>query len=87
MALTFAVGTDPCDSCPSSKEGCAARQLFARGERCCSRCTHSEEDNGECPPNNALPGILFPTDESMATPGLGVHFPVDPEVNPKRSPS
>ena len=72
MALTFATGTDQCDHCPSSREGCAARQQFARGERCCRRCSHSEEDNDECPPN-ALMGHFFSTDKPRATPGYSEH--------------
>ena len=76
MTLPFAPAVDRCEHFPSSREGCEARQHFARGERCCRRCSHSEEDNDECPPNNALPGIVFPTDKPMATPGLGDHPPV-----------
>ena len=33
MTLTFNVATDRCDHCPSSQDGCAARQMFTKGER------------------------------------------------------
>ena len=54
LALPLALRPDRCDHCPSSREGCEgceARQAFAKGERCCRRCTHDPADN-ECPPNN-----------------------------------
>ena len=75
MTLTWPPVTDPCDQCPSSREGCEARQLFARGERCCRRCSHGDPDN-EQPPNNANNasiGHFFGTDLPMTTPGYVVH--------------
>ena len=51
--LTFNVATDPCASCRGSADGCAARKLFAKGEPCCRRCSHSDDPaDNECPPNN-----------------------------------
>ena len=58
MTLSFIPSVDPCDKCSGSADGCQARQQFAKGERCCSRCSHSE-DNNECPPNNAPIGRGF----------------------------
>ena len=75
MTLTFTTGTSPCASCRGSADGCEARQLFARGERCCRRCSHGDSDN-EQPPNNAnnaLIGHFFCTDNPRTTPGLGDH--------------
>ena len=51
----FAPVTDRCDHCPGSGEGCTARQQFAKGERCCVRCTHGDPDS-EWPPSNAPMG-------------------------------
>ena len=75
--LTYTPTADPCDHCPSSQAGCAARQQFAKGERCCRRCTHDPPDN-ECPPsnaNNASMGRFFSTDKPRTTPCLGVQPP------------
>ena len=48
---------EPCDHCPASADGCAARQRFAR-ERCCRSCSHAALDN-ECPPNKCTQCPLF----------------------------
>ena len=47
MTLPFAPVTDRCEHCPSSQEGCVARQQFAKGERCCVRCTHGDPDDAD----------------------------------------
>jgi len=48
VTLTWPPVTDRCDSCPSSREGCEARQLFARGERAAAADVHTTT-----PPTNA----------------------------------
>ena len=82
MSLTFTVGHDQCDHCRGSADGCTARKLFAQGEPCCRRCSHPDDPaDNECPPNNALPGIVFPTDNPRKTPGLVGH-PSPPCADP-----
>jgi len=43
MTTTTSTGTDDrgpeCANCPSSREGCEARQVAKYG-RCCTQCTH-----------------------------------------------
>jgi len=74
MSLTFNVGTDTCAKCPSSREGCEARQMFAKGERCCSRCSHDDPADNECsPPNKESVARFFASDKPRTTPGIGVH--------------
>ena len=74
MTLTFTIGADQCDHCRGSADGCAARKLFANGEPCCRRCSHSDDPaDNECPPNNALMVHPFGWDKPTATPGLVGH--------------
>lgn len=40
LGLRGAPERKTCVGCPASREGCEARQQFARGERCCRQCSH-----------------------------------------------